>query len=89
MLDTFGKCFSCSKSAVGCLALGCFLVWYVGRLVYNIHLHPLSRFPGPKLAAASRWYEGYFDNLVGQGGQFMYEVDRIHQRYGQIYVVMV
>ena len=89
MLDTFGIYLSWSKSAVGGLVLGCFLVWYAGRLVYNVYFHPLSRFPGPKLAAASRWYEGYFDNLVGQGGQYMYEVDRIHQKYGQICVVTV
>ena len=86
MLDTFGKSFSFSKVAVGGLALGCLLAWYAGRLAYNVYFHPLSKFPGPKLAAASRWYEGYYDNLVGQGGQYMYEIDRIHQKYGQIYV---
>ena len=88
MLDTFDKSFYFSKSAVGGLAVGCFLVWYAGRFAYNVYFHPLSKFPGPKLAAASRWYEGYFDNLVGQGGQYMYEIDRIHQIYGQICVVM-
>ena len=82
MLDIFGKYFSSSKSAVGGLALGCLLAWYVGRLAYNVYFHPLSKFPGPKLAAATRWYEGYFDNLVGQGGQYIYEIDRMHQKYG-------
>ena len=89
MLDTLDKSFSYSKTAVGALALGCFLAWYVGRLVYNVYFHPLSKFPGPKLAAASRWYEAYFDLLVGQGGQYMYEIDRIHQQYGQFWLVMV
>ena len=89
MLDTFDISFSFSKSAVGGLALGCLLAWYAGRLTYNVYFHPLSKFPGPKLAAASRWYEGYFDNLVGQGGQYIYEIDRMHQKYGQTCVVMV
>ncbi|KAL9601749.1 MAG: hypothetical protein Q9179_002771 [Wetmoreana sp. 5 TL-2023] len=61
-----------------------FVTCYVCYLVYNIYFHPLAEFPGPKLAGASRWYEGYFDNLVSHGGQYMYEIDRMHEEYGPI-----
>ncbi|KAL8737566.1 MAG: hypothetical protein Q9181_001544 [Wetmoreana brouardii] len=70
-------------TAVG-IFLFAFFAWYICYLVYNIYFHPLAGFPGPKLAGASRWYEGYFDNLVGHGGQYMYEIDRMHEEYGPI-----
>ena len=58
------------------------VLWYVAHLVYNVYLHPLRNFPGPKLASATRWYEGYYDMLVGEGGQYMQEIDRMHTQYG-------
>lgn len=43
--------------------------------------HPLSRFPGPKLAAATYLYEAYFEWwLVGRYG---HEIRRMHERYGE------
>ena len=68
--------------SIASLVLLSFLVWYIQRLIYNIYFHRLAKFPGPKLAAASRWYEGYYDNLVADGGQYMYKVDRLHEEYG-------
>ena len=75
-----------SKSDVCGLAIVFLLVWYASRLVYNVYFHPLAKFPGPRLAGASRWYEAYFDNLVGCGGQYMNEIDRIHRDYGDLHL---
>lgn len=55
---------------------------YYGTLVfYRLFLHPLARFPGPKLAAISRWYEAYHD--VVRGGQYTSKIAELHATYGR------
>ena len=56
------------------------VVYTLGLAVYRIYLHPLRKFPGPKLAAASFWYEFYYD--VVRGGQYTFEIIRMHEIYG-------
>lgn len=50
--------------------------------VYRLYFSPISHIPGPKLAAATWWYEFYYQ--VIKGGQFYKEVVRLHEQYGPI-----
>lgn len=54
---------------------------YLASLVfYRLFLHPLARFPGPKLAAITRYYEGYHD--VVRNGQYTFRIAEMHKQYG-------
>ena len=56
---------------------------YVGSLViYRIFLSPLANVPGPILAAASGWYEFYFDCILK--AQMSNNIDRLHELYGRV-----
>ena len=61
-----------------------FVGWLVSQTVYNLYFHPLSKLPGPRLAAVSRWYEFYFDVFKRPGGQFPPQLQRLHRQYGKM-----
>ncbi len=49
-------------------------------LVYRLYLHPLKAFPGPRLAAVTDYYQGYFE--VWKNGMFVQHLDKLHEVYG-------
>lgn len=59
------------------------IAYYVTLAFYRLYLHPLARFPGPRLAAISTWYEGYYD--IYQGGQYTFKIAQLHKQYGMVY----
>ncbi|KAI8159443.1 hypothetical protein K4K49_004087 [Colletotrichum sp. SAR 10_70] len=62
-----------------------FALWllYGGLLaIYRVTLHPLAKFPGPKLAGATFWYEVWYDVVLW--GRFTHEIKRMHEIYGPI-----
>ncbi|OQE21558.1 hypothetical protein PENFLA_c014G03393 [Penicillium flavigenum] len=64
------------------LLLGILLAYKGTQIIYRLYFSPLAKFPGPRLAAATSLYEFYFD--VIRDGQFMFELNRLHDKYGPI-----
>jgi hypothetical protein len=56
------------------------ILYYATVAFYRLFFHPLAHFPGPKLAAATRWYEAYFDVICN--GQYQFEIVKMHKKYG-------
>lgn len=62
------------------LAIYCFYgIWLA---IYRLFLSPLSRFPGPKLAAATGWYQSYYELATWAKGHF--KIKDLHDKYGPI-----
>jgi hypothetical protein len=52
------------------------------RIIYNLHFHPLSKYPGPKLAAASNLWWAYARWVNTFLGYMPYYLD---QTYPKVY----
>ncbi|PUU78750.1 cytochrome P450 [Tuber borchii] len=72
--------FGLVRSAV--YLLGAWVAYLALLVFYRLYLHPLRRFPGPKLAAATGWYAGYWD--LHMGGQMVKHLADLHKEYGPI-----
>ncbi len=59
----------------------------IGGAIYRLYFSPIAGFPGPKLAALTLWYEFYHD--VVRRGQFIYEVRKMHDKYGPFLLLLV
>lgn len=56
-------------------------------LVRRFYFSFLAKFPGPKLAGLTGWYETYFEVIQRGGGQFTFEIKRLHEQYGRSFQV--
>ncbi|KFY49221.1 hypothetical protein V496_10164 [Pseudogymnoascus sp. VKM F-4515 (FW-2607)] len=74
--------FSGSVPSVLAATFTAWLVYVVAQAIHRLYFSPIAKFPGPKLAAVSFWYEFYYD--VVQGGQYTFEIGRMHEKYGPI-----
>ena len=65
--------------AVGSLVL--ITISAVTLVIYRLCLSPLAEIPGPKLAAATGWYEFYYDCWLA--GKYIFEIEAMHNIYGE------
>ncbi|KAF6747677.1 cytochrome P450 [Ephemerocybe angulata] len=64
-------------------AIATSLVAYLAAIcTYRLFFHPLSRFPGPSLAAVTDGYAAWYE--VVKKGEIVHELDRLHKVYGPI-----
>lgn len=57
-----------------------YAVYLIVLVVYRLYFSPLAKFPGPKLAAFTSWYEFYHD--VIRHGKYTFEIADMHKVYG-------
>ena len=50
--------------------------------VWRLYFSPLAKYPGPKLAALTQWYEFYYDII--KWNRFSWEIERLHDVYGTL-----
>lgn len=60
----------------------CYFLLLFIKIFYRLKLHPLRKFPGPKIAAATRLYDFYWDIFLG--GRYCQQIDLMHKTYGPI-----
>lgn len=56
------------------------ITYAIGLAIFRAYFSPLSKFPGPKLAAITYFYEFYYDWWLS--GQHIFEIERLHNKYG-------
>ena len=52
---------------------------------YRLLFHPLAKFPGPKVAAITHWYEVYWD--IVKKGEYFWRIQEMHAKYGRTGVI--
>jgi hypothetical protein len=67
-----------SRAALAVVSGG--TLYLLGLVVYRLFISPLAKFPGPKLAAISGWYESYYDLI--HKGKYLFEIEKMHDTYG-------
>lgn len=70
-------------SSIIVYAISIYAIYTILVFIYRVTLHPLARFPGPKLAAGSFWYEFYYD-LFPHKLRYLWKIEELHKRYGPI-----
>ncbi|TID15340.1 putative secreted glycosidase [Venturia nashicola] len=56
------------------------VLYPIGYMIYNVFFHPLRKFPGPWIAAATPWYYAY---SVMTGRQASHN-SALHKKYGEV-----
>ncbi|KAF1987868.1 putative P450 monooxygenase [Aulographum hederae CBS 113979] len=59
-----------------------FVVYLVALGVYRLCFSPIAKFPGPRLAALTFWYEFWYDVLWE--GRYSWRIREMHERFGPI-----
>ncbi|KAH6665560.1 cytochrome P450 monooxygenase [Halenospora varia] len=58
------------------------VVYIASGIFYRLYLSPISKIPGPKLAAATWWYEYYHDII--HYGKYIFKINDLHDKYGPV-----
>lgn len=68
-----------NSAAAGAILL---VLYLIGLAIQRLNSSPVAKFPGPKLAALSFWYEFYYDVICCI--QYCFKIDNLHDAYGTV-----
>ena len=54
----------------------------LSKCIYRLTIHPLAKFPGPKLAAVTNMYGAYYD--LTHGRSYVKQLPALHDQYGNL-----
>ncbi|KFA49197.1 hypothetical protein S40293_07217 [Stachybotrys chartarum IBT 40293] len=60
------------------------LTWLLYITLLRLIWSPIAHIPGPKLAAITSLYEMYYELIKGGGGQYCFQIQKLHKMYGPI-----
>ena len=83
-MDVYSFLMLSFQQSVLMTAVG-FLLYALICVIYNIFFHPLSRFPGPRWAACTRWWLAYME--LGRGVSLSTLRADLHQKYGTLFTL--
>lgn len=78
--DTMAIAETLSGVPIPLIVIPSLLCYFTVLGIYRLFFDSLAKFPGPKLAALTRYYEAYYD--VIQNGQYTFKIDQLHRQYG-------
>jgi hypothetical protein len=67
---------------VFCATVAVYAISVVTEGIRRWWFHPLSKFPGPRFAALTLWWQFYYDIFLDGGGKLLTQLERLHKRYG-------
>lgn len=62
-------------------------VYFIALVFYRLYLHPLSKYPGPKLAAVSCLYRAY--HQTWRDGRLVEQLTHLHEVYGKLSLLSI
>ncbi|KAM7189866.1 Cytochrome P450 [Rhypophila sp. PSN 637] len=71
-----------SATSIGLALSFALFVYGTSLVIYRLWFSPISHIPGPKLAAATGWYQAYY--TVVHYGRWCFKVKELHEEYGPI-----
>ncbi|KAL5610625.1 hypothetical protein FOBRF1_006742 [Fusarium oxysporum] len=82
MLSFVAACAGAHYKFLAVAAADILLVYWLGKLLFNMFLHPLAKFPGPRLAAGTQWWLSYREAIRGES---LTDILRhLHNAYGPV-----
>jgi hypothetical protein len=89
--------FQISYAVLAASTVAAFMTYSTVLVIYRLYFHPLSKIPGPKLAAATLWFvlpsptpyaplnkatRYEFYYDVNKKGSYIWKIKELHEEYG-------